>query len=56
MNFGPLRQASRMILMFYARNATNVLVKLLAVRRMADACNPRYHAPCSKKLHKDAQA
>jgi len=45
-----------MILVFYARNAMNVLVKLLAIKLITDARNRRCHARRSKKLHKDPRA
>lgn len=44
-----------MILVFYARNAMNVLVKLLAIKLIRDARNRKYHACCPKKLHKDSE-
>ena len=44
-----------MILVFYARNALNVLVKLLAIKLIRDARNRKYHACCPKKLHKDSE-
>jgi len=44
-----------MILVFYACNALNVLVKLLAIKLIRDARNRKYHACCPKKLHKDSE-
>jgi len=45
-----------MILVFYAPNAMNVLVKLLAIKLIRDARSRNYHAHCFKKLHKDRRA
>ena len=45
-----------MILVFYALNALNVLVKLLAIKLIRDARNRKYHACCPKKLHKDSES
>lgn len=45
-----------MILVFYARNALNVLVKLLAIKLITDARSRSCHARHSKKLHKDPGA